>query len=91
MILHLPLFNKQTTSIDGITLFFVIIIWVKNPSQRFINHELCHISQIKAQPFSFYPRYFYQMIRNRINGMSWREAYRNISYEVEARKASGQS
>ena len=88
MIISLPFFNKQTTSIDAITLGCVIIVWVKDPSNQLISHENCHVSQFKKQPFTFHARYFYEMFRNKLKGMTWRDSYLNISYEIEARAAS---
>jgi hypothetical protein len=88
MILHIPLFNKQTTPIDGITLFIFIFIWVKEPSKQLIIHEQQHAKQWLRQPFTFHFRYFYQLFRNRLKGMAWKDAYRHISYEVDARKVA---
>lgn len=88
MIIHLPIFDKQTTCIDAVTLGPVIIVWAKEPSDTLIRHEKEHSRQFRADPFLFYPKYFYEMIRNKLNGMSWREAYLSISYEVEAREKS---
>jgi len=90
MHISLSLFNKETTNIDGFVLCFLIITWTKNPSARFLAHESCHVSQFKKQPFSFYPRYLYQLFRNKLSGMSWYESYRNISYEIDARLAAQQ-
>ena len=90
MHISLSLFDKETTKIDGFVLCFLIITWTKNPSAKFLKHELAHTIQWKAQPFSFYPRYFLELIRNRLSGMSWYEAYRAISYEVAAREYAQQ-
>lgn len=88
MLIHIPIFDKNTTSIDAITIGPVIFMWIKNPNKRILLHELCHIRQWKRQPFTFHIRYFYEMFRNKLNGMTWREAYLNISYEKEARQRS---
>jgi hypothetical protein len=88
MIIHVPFFSKQTTSIDAITLGCVIIIWVKDPSNQLVLHEKEHVKQWLRQPFTFHARYFYEMFRNKLKGMTWRDSYLNISYEIEARAAS---
>jgi hypothetical protein len=90
MHISLSLFNKETTKIDGFVLCFLIITWTKNPSASFLRHESCHVSQFKKQPFSFYPYYFFELIRNKLSGMSWYEAYRAISFEVAAREYAQQ-
>lgn len=88
MHINLPIFDRKDTKIDGITLCFVIITWVKCPRAAFIKHEKIHIAQWLRQPFTFHSRYFLQMFRNKRKGMSWYEAYRAIDYEVEAREKS---
>jgi hypothetical protein len=90
MHISLSLFNKETTKIDGFVLCFLIITWTKNPSASFLRHESCHVSQFKKQPFSFYPKYFFELFRNKWRGMSWYEAYRAISFEVAAREYAKQ-
>ena len=87
MIIRIPLFNKKDTSIDAITLCFVIIVWVKDPSDRLIKHEKRHVEQWKERPFTFHVRYFYEMFSNKLKGMTWRAAYESISFENEARDA----
>jgi hypothetical protein len=88
MHINLPLFYHRTTKIDGVTLCFLVITWVKSPRDMFLKHEAVHVDQWKKQPFTFHFRYFYKMMWNRWNGVSWWEAYRNISYEIEARDKS---
>ena len=90
MHISLSLFNKETTKIDGFVLCFLIITWTKNPSASFLAHERKHVEDWKADPFLFYPRYLYQLFRNKLSGMSWYESYRNISYEIDARLAAQQ-
>ena len=86
MILHIPLFSKQTTSIDGITLFIFIFIWVKEPSKQLIIHEQQHAKQWLRQPFTFHARYFHELFKNRLSGKTLKQSYLDISYEIEARK-----
>jgi len=50
-----------------------------------VNHERIHYMQIKRDGVCrFYIQYAYEWLRNILKGMSPREAYRSISYEVEA-------
>lgn len=86
MIIHLPIFNKKGLAFAAITLCFVIIVWVKNPSKKLIAHEKVHVRQWKEDPFFFYLKYVLQWIVNLTLGMSMYEAYRAISYEVDARE-----
>jgi hypothetical protein len=71
-------------------LCFLIITWTKNPSASFLAHERKHVEDWKADPFLFYPKYFFELFRNRWRGMSWYEAYRAISFEVAAREYAKQ-
>jgi hypothetical protein len=88
MHINIPLFKPDTFSIDGVTLCFLIVTWIRNPSAKLLRHEQEHVKQWKASPFLFHFRYFSDMLRGVLLGMSWREAYLAIPYEVEARKAS---
>lgn len=55
---------------------------------RLRRHEMEHVKQYKRDGFfRFLLRYFYEYFINRFKGMSHYEAYLNISYEIEARKA----
>ena len=87
MHISIPIFNAKSVSPDGITLGFVIITWTKQPSASFMSHEMQHVRQWKARPFTFHMRYFYELFTNKVKGMTWRTAYRNISFEKEARDA----
>jgi hypothetical protein len=56
--------------------------------ERFLRHELAHVRQIgRVGLFSFYWRYVTEYIAHRRRGLSSSEAYRNISFEVEATAA----
>lgn len=88
MLINIPLFDKDKTSIDAITICFIIICWVKNPPEQLIKHENVHIKQWIKQPLTYHIRYFAAMFKNKLSGMSWREAYLAIPYEVEARNLS---
>ncbi len=53
--------------------------------ERFLNHELMHVRQInRVGLLRFYWRYLVEYVRNRRGGMNAAEAYRNISFEIEA-------
>jgi hypothetical protein len=86
MIIHIPLFNKESTSIDAITICFCILVWIKNPSITLLKHEQCHVEQWKKQPFTYHLKYFSEMIANKKENNTWRQAYLDISYEKEARE-----
>ena len=52
---------------------------------RFVAHELAHVRQIARHGLlGFYWRYLLEYLRNRRRGMSSGEAYRAISFEMEA-------
>jgi hypothetical protein len=53
--------------------------------ERFVRHELAHVRQIARHGLlGFYWRYIVEYVRNRRRGMSSGEAYRSISFEMEA-------
>mgnify|MGYP000754129952 CR=1 FL=1 len=57
-------------------------------SDRLLKHEQEHIKQQEEEGFlSFLFNYIKEYLGNRLDGMKHYEAYYNISYEVEARKA----
>ena len=86
--IHLPLFDKDFTNIDAITLGPVIFCWIKEPNDKLIRHEEAHVEQWKQQPLTFHARYFWEMFRNKLKGLTWRQSYLMISYEVQAREKS---
>jgi hypothetical protein len=88
MIIHIPLFESKSVTFKAITLFCVIIIWTKTYSDRLRLHENEHVKQWKEDPFLFHFKYVLQFIVNFTVCGNWMEAYRAISYEVEARRAS---
>ncbi|HET7711455.1 MAG TPA: hypothetical protein VFL80_05960, partial [Thermoanaerobaculia bacterium] len=56
--------------------------------ERFLRHELMHVRQIGRVGFlRFYWRYVREYLRNRRAGMTSADAYRNISFELEASAA----
>ena len=56
--------------------------------ERFLKHELAHVRQIaRLGLIRFYWQYLVEYIRLRRRGMSSSEAYRNISFEMEAAAA----
>ncbi len=53
--------------------------------EALMRHELVHVSQIaRVGAFRFYTRYVAEYVQLRRRGLSPSEAYRNISFEVEA-------
>jgi hypothetical protein len=53
--------------------------------ERLVRHELAHVRQVSRLglvPFLW--KYAAEWIRNRRNGMTGDEAYRNLSFELEA-------
>jgi hypothetical protein len=60
-------------------------------AERLLRHELTHVRQVIALGvFRFYWRYLKEYIRNLRAGMSSSQAYRNISFELEATAAETQ-
>ena len=59
-------------------------------TERLRRHEEIHVKQYKhlGVPL-FLILYLFEYFRNRLNGFTQEEAYRSISYEVEAVKAEG--
>jgi hypothetical protein len=56
--------------------------------ERFLRHELTHVRQIgRFGVINFYWRYVAEYISHRRRGLSSSEAYRNISFEMEATAA----
>ena len=58
--------------------------------KKTIIHEKEHIRQQEEDGIKFYFRYFYELVVNLIKYRSYREAHRNISYEIEAFEEAGQ-
>ena len=57
-------------------------------SDRLRRHEKEHTKQYKRDGIAkFLLRYFYEYLKNRLQGMDHGKAYLNISYEIEAREA----
>jgi hypothetical protein len=56
--------------------------------ERFIRHELMHVAQIgRLGLIRFYWQYLAEYFRHRRRGLPPAEAYRNISFEMEAAAA----
>ena len=71
--------------INAIVLFPFVLYRDKKPSSTIIAHEEVHLKQIRdAGAVKFYARYLYEYYKGRRQGLSHYEAYRNISYEIEA-------
>lgn len=53
--------------------------------EQLVRHELVHVRQVlRFGLLPFLTRYVVEYIRNRSRGMDKRDAYRNISFELEA-------
>ena len=66
-------------------------IWYKeeNPEERMLIHEREHLKQqSRGLLLGYYIRYWVELFWNKlIKKMEWVDAYRNISYEKQARDA----
>jgi hypothetical protein len=59
-------------------------------SENLFKHESAHIRQkFKEGTVKFYFKYLFEFVRNLIKFRNWKEAYRGISYEIDARAAEG--
>ncbi len=71
--------------VNGMTIGRYVLVSMKNPSRALLNHERIHVDQIKKVGFfKFYLTYLNEYLANRFKGLSHWDAYRKISYEVEA-------
>ena len=58
-------------------------------NERVVLHESKHIEQIKRLGvLKFYLSYLFEYVKNLLKYRSHKLAYRNISFEIEARKAA---
>jgi hypothetical protein len=56
--------------------------------EKLFAHEHAHVKQIdRLGVFTFYYLYFKEYVKGRLIGKKHWEAYNNISFEIEARKA----
>lgn len=80
---------SPNSTINAIVLFKTVLFREKkeNISERLIKHEKKHIEQQEEFGLKFYYLYLKEYINNRLDGMSHRKAYLNISFEIEARNA----
>jgi len=90
-----PIFNCKFISIFGaeaMTMYpFILFQEDKNYyleiSYNTIVHEMTHVRQIRTLGFfTFYFRYLVEFFKNLLKGMTSFDAYRAISFEIEARK-----
>lgn len=84
-----PIFFKifMAPWVSGITLFPFIILKDKESLNKpnLIQHEQIHIrQQLELLVIFFYLWYIIEYLIKRIKTGSWREAYKNISFEKEA-------
>jgi hypothetical protein len=79
------LFKILPDEYKAVMLFGFIFFREKNPSEDLVRHEEIHLMQYKKDgAIKFYSSYIYQYIKNLIRYKNHNDAYRNISYEVEA-------
>jgi len=71
-----------------------LILFRGEATERLLKHELAHVQQILqlmhivGGPSMFYVKYLLEFIWNMLKyGFDWKQAYWNISFEVEARDA----
>jgi len=87
---HYSHWLPKLLNVTGITIMNHIFYAIpkKDVSDKIRKHEAQHVNQYKEDGvIFFFLRYFYEYFKNRLKGQSRFEAYQNISYEVEARKA----
>ena len=85
------IFNSRIPKLLGvgaITLYPFIFYRMADAPETLRAHEFTHIKQIETLGFlRFYFLYTVEYLKGRYSGLPHREAYLNISFEVEARKA----
>jgi hypothetical protein len=75
--------------INAIVLYPIVLYQAKLPDKAIMKHEEVHLKQIKTDGvLKFYTRYLLEYARGRVRGLSHYQAYRNISYEIEAYESS---
>ena len=88
MIEHYNHWLPKLIKVNAITLGRHIFYAEQKVSDRLRKHEEEHVLQyLEDGIIPFLICYFYEYIKNRSQGMSHYKAYKNISYEVEARNA----
>jgi hypothetical protein len=71
--------------VDGIVLYPFMFFSEERPSVKTINHELIHIQQVRRDGvIRFYFNYLKEYSQFRFRGITHREAYLSIRYEIEA-------
>lgn len=75
----------KAIKVNGIVLYPFIFFSDKTPDKVLINHEMIHVSQIKRDGLlRFYGNYLKEYFIFRLSKMNHQQAYRSISYEIEA-------
>ena len=83
--IHLTIPLIKYLGIDAIVIYPFLITEIKNPNKFLMNHERIHFDQIKRDGvIGFYLSYVLEYLTYRVRGMNHREAYFQISYEIEA-------
>lgn len=84
-----PFLTKGVVAITlGRNVYVAVAGMAQSELEALIRHELVHVRQIaRLGFFRFYWRYVAEYVSLRRRGMSAGEAYRNISFEIEALQA----
>ena len=80
-----PFLQKGVLAITLGRRVYVAADLAEERAMKFLRHELAHVRQInRLGLFRFYWRYLSEYVVNRRKGQSPSDAYRNISFEIEA-------
>ena len=75
--------------VEGIVLYPFVFFASANPERILVDHEMIHVGQIQKEGcFKFYFLYLVEYIKLRLDKKNHHEAYRSISYEIEAYNGS---
>lgn len=73
--------------VDAIVLY-PFVLYRTTPSKALVRHEMKHIEQVESNGFfRFYMSYIVYTLSGVLQGKTFRQAYLDNPYEVEARKA----
>lgn len=78
-------FIPRLLGVQAIVLWPFVLFAQRNPSTEIIAHEFIHMDQIRKNGvIKFYLWYFIEYVIGRLDGKRHYDAYRDISFEVEA-------
>ena len=81
----LPKTLKVNAIVINKTIYFAMA--ADKVSDRLMRHEKEHVRQQEKEGFLFYPKYFWEYLKNLVKYKNHNKAYWYISYEIKARKA----